>query len=127
MVARRAHNPEVAGSNPVPAPTSEQALYRLLCFFMQKIRDRSCRCSSFIAKRHARLACSFVNAFTYGSQSLPPFCEESAFGAVLYLKGSHRPLRSKLYIACSVFLFFSKKAENTFLASVIMIHSRLYL
>ena len=35
-VARRAHNPKVVGSNPAPATTSEQALYRLLRFFTKK-------------------------------------------------------------------------------------------
>ncbi len=35
-----------------------------VCQWCAKIRVRSCRCSSFFAKRHARLACSLVNALT---------------------------------------------------------------
>ena len=42
---------------------SEQALYRLLRFFIQKIRVRSCRCSSFFAKSHVHVGYSFASAF----------------------------------------------------------------
>ena len=51
----------VGGSSPLVFTTSEQAFYRLLRFFIEKIAARSCRCSSFSAKGHARLACSVVN------------------------------------------------------------------
>ena len=42
--------------------TSEQALYRLLRFFII-IRARSHRCSSSFAKSHARLICSVMATF----------------------------------------------------------------
>ena len=101
------------GSNPPSSTTSEQALYRLLRFFMQKIRVRSFRCSSSFAKSHARLAYSFVNALIYGSLSLPTFFD-SAFGTLFHIffaKSLSTPIphHSNLYIACSDFL--CKKSE----------------
>ena len=63
------------GSNPPSSTTSEQALYRLLRFFMQKIRVRSFRCSSSFAKKSRSrrlLICKRIrNAFG----SLPTFCK----------------------------------------------------
>ena len=54
------HNPEVGGSNPPPAPTSERTLLRS-DFLYRKI-SHTRRRSSFFAKRHTRLNCSLVNA-----------------------------------------------------------------
>ena len=41
MVARRAHNPEVVGSNPAPAPTNENSRRNGGCFLLVEVRERS--------------------------------------------------------------------------------------
>lgn len=45
-------------------------------YFIFKIRLHFIGCRSFFAKSHARLTCSFVNALSGGSLSLPTFCEK---------------------------------------------------
>ena len=72
-------------------------LYFVPIFLMRKI-SHTCRRSSFFAKRHARLACSLVNALTTA------YCRYHLFAiqapsAHKYPKGSYRPHPSKPYYA----------------------------
>ena len=52
----------VRGSSPLCSTTSEQVALVPIFFYLKKI-SHPLHCSSFIAKRHARLNCSLVNAF----------------------------------------------------------------
>ena len=72
-------------------------LYFVPIFLMRKI-SHTCRRSSFFAKRHARLACSLVNALTTA------YCRYHLFAiqapsAHKYPKGSYRPHPSKPFYA----------------------------
>ena len=83
-------------------------LYFVPIFLIRKI-SHTCRRSSFFAKRHARLACSLVNALTTA------YCRYHLFAiqapsAHKYPKGSYRPHPSKPFyananepFACAVF------------------------
>ena len=71
-------------------------LYFVPIFLMRKI-SHTCRRSSFFAKRHARLACSLVNALTTA------YCRYHLFAiqapsAHKYPKGSYRPPRVNLFM-----------------------------
>ena len=64
---RGTQNPVVAipcGFDPHHRHHVRASFISLALFFFVKNRVRSCRCSSFIAKRHARLACSLASALT---------------------------------------------------------------
>ena len=75
MVARYLGVVEAVGSSPATRTTSEQALYRLLRFFI-KIRARSRRCSSF-----PRKAGGFAGTPNIGCISLAAYFFAKAAGA----------------------------------------------
>ena len=54
----------------------------LALIFYVTIRVRSCRCSPFFAKRHARLACSVVNALTTAHNRYQLFTILRTFGTL---------------------------------------------
>ena len=55
-------------------------------FCTQKIGVCSCRCSSFIAKRHARLACSLASALTTTHGRYHLFASTHHFGFSVQLR-----------------------------------------
>ena len=111
-----------------PLPPRRSKLY-IACsdFFLQKIRVRSCRCSSFFAKSHARLAYSFVNALIYGSLSLPTFCD-SAFGILfhmLFLSSSFNHTLSMLDQALYRLLrFFYTKNQSSLIPLLLLLRKK---
>lgn len=79
LVEHAAVNRRVVGSSPTGGATSERTLLRS-DFFTKKSGTRAV-VPPLSQKRHAWFACSPVNALTYGSLSLPPFCDYAPQGA----------------------------------------------
>ena len=95
-------NQQVVGSSPITSSTSEQAIYRLLWFFLQKIRAHSCRCSSFIAKGHICVGYSVASAFITPLAHYQPFAKRRLRRKYLY--GSPLPQRCKKLLAPFCFI-----------------------
>ena len=95
-------NQQVVGSSPITSSTSEQAIYRLLCFFLQKIRAHSCRCSSFIAKGHICVSYSVASAFITPLAHYQPFAKRRLRRKYFY--GSPFPQRCKKLLAPFCFI-----------------------